>query len=256
MSTAPTQEVQFTANLQPAPACYPPDINGLLQLIAGGGLSGTIAQNAGGGIYVGSIPPSSSLTNKVWFKIDAAGRPIGTYMFYNGNWRKVYTGIGVGEVRSFAGPVSLFDATGRAIIGGDGINDLDGWAICNGNNGTPNMEAFTLVGGIWATATDGTGYTGWVTDADGLYWRSAGGSKRNTITAEYLPALHTPIYGVPLNATLTPGTDFFSPTCSTTAGADLICDQALLETPAPHAQVDMPKPLFVAVAFIMFIGYA
>src|SRR5258705_10100143 len=124
--------VTFSPNHQPAPACYPTDVNGFLDMLTtGGGLSGTIPDTAGGGVFVGSSPPSSALTNKVWYKTDAAGRPLGVYMFYNGNWRKVYTGAVIGEVRLYVGGYNgVFDGTGRGILGGD----LDGWVIMNGQN--------------------------------------------------------------------------------------------------------------------------
>jgi hypothetical protein len=128
-------DVTFTAVLQPAPACYPPDVNALAQLLATFMLKGTLPDNSGGGVFVGSIQPSSSITQKVWFQIDAAGRPIGIRMFYNGNWRLLYTGS-VGDVKPYARSLSgLVDGTGKGIMSGS----LDGWALCDGRNGTPNL---------------------------------------------------------------------------------------------------------------------
>jgi hypothetical protein len=175
--------VTFTPNHQPAPACYPADANKLLDMLTtGGGLSGTIPDSAGGGIYVGSSPPSSSLTQKVWFKTDAAGRPLGVFMFYNGNWRRVYTGQ-LSEIKIFGGNTAgYFDGTGRGVIGGD----YDGWALCNGNNGTYNLSDKFIVPGTWNGSQ-------WVSAVSGSN-AAAGGS--NTITPDNLPLLLTPTFGV------------------------------------------------------------
>jgi hypothetical protein len=175
--------VTFTPNHQPAPACYPSDVNGLLDMLTtGGGMSGTIPDTAGGGVFVGSSPPGSALTNKVWYKTDAAGRPLGVFMFYNGNWRKVYTGVAVGTIIMCYWYEGFFDGTGRGILGGD----YDGWAICNGNNGTINLQGFFPVGGATGESL-GLG-SGWFTDADGIAWRTLGGQKtRITLTMANLP---------------------------------------------------------------------
>lgn len=188
--------VTFTYNPQPAPACYPSDVNGLAQeLTTGGMLVGTIPDNAGGGVYVGSSPPSSALTNKVWYKTDAAGRPLGVFMFYNGNWRKVYTGVAVGEIRHFFGSNSYFDGSGRGIVGGD----LDGWAVCNGANGTPNLHGCNLKGGHLGVSV-GRG-DGWWSDMEtpGV-WVQSGGTwggpnSGHQITINNLPQLLYGIYG-------------------------------------------------------------
>jgi len=188
-------QVTFTPNPQPAPACYPSDVNGLLDMITtGGGISGTVPDTAGGGVFVGPNPPSSSLTNKVWYKTDAAGRPLGVYMFYNGNWRKVYTGAAYGEIRMFWYYSGMIDGTGRGVLGGD----MDGWALCNGQNGTPNLEGyFPVCGQQGETVGQASGQ--WFTDADGVAWRNSGGQRnRVQITMANLPPMvaHTHIQGI------------------------------------------------------------
>src|SRR6266404_3169251 len=152
--------VTFNPNHQPAPACYPSDVNGMLDMLTtGGGLSGTIPDTAGGGVYVGSSPPSSALTNKVWFKTDSGGRPLGIYMFYNGNWRKVYTGVALGTIIMCWWYLGFFDGTGSENISGAAGNTL-------------------------------------YTDIDGLAWRNQGGSKGpEYITRTKLPKLSTFAYG-------------------------------------------------------------
>lgn len=148
--------VTFTFNPVPAPACYPPDLNSLAkELTTGGILAGEIPDTAGGGVIVSSSVPASTLSSKVWFKIDTAGRPLGTYIFYNGNWRKVYTGL-PSEIRMFSGDWTIyFDGSGLGVVGGE----WDGWALCNGNNGTQNLaNRFIVCGeefsGEWLTIVD------------------------------------------------------------------------------------------------------
>jgi hypothetical protein len=134
-------DVTFTPVLQPAPACYPPNVNSLLTLIASQGLRGTVPDNSGGGVFVGPSPPSSSLTQKVWFQVDGAGRPLAI---------KMYLGS-VGDIKLSAyAPGSQVDGNGRGVIG----TLLDGWALCDGRNGTLNMQnLFPVCCDNWASLT-------------------------------------------------------------------------------------------------------
>jgi len=235
-------QVTLTSNPQPAPACYPSDVNAMLRLCAeGGGLSGTIPDTAGGGVFVGSSPPSSSLTNKVWFKTDGVGRPLGIFMFYNGNWRKVYTGVGYGEVRMYVGGGNVFDGSGRGIVGGD----FDGWALCNGNNGTPNLtDHFIVSGGFNGSA--------WVTSVDGVSSRTVGGTPGpHVISRSNLPQLNVEVFGDG-TGDRTSGNGHFVSGSNTTLGVGI---WPVLET-VGSPNTAMPLPQFYAVGFMMFVGYA
>jgi hypothetical protein len=235
--------VTFVANPQPAPACYPADVNGLLQMIAGGGLSGTIPDTAGGGIYVGSTAPSSALTNKVWFKTDGAGRPIGVYQFYNGNWRPVYSGW-YGEIRVFAGnPGGLFDGTGRGVIG----QPFDGWALCNGQNGTLNMANRFIVGSY---GFDGSG---WVTSVEGAA-KYNGGVGTTTLQSNNLPSLQTPSFGVMSGPITGGGGAFIGAENATFQNYWRVRDGSgnIVGGQVPFTNC----PPYYAFAFIQFIGYA
>jgi hypothetical protein len=211
-------------------------------LTTGGGMSGTIPDTAGGGVYVGSSPPSSALTNKVWYKTDGGGRPLGVYMFYNGNWRKVYTGVVFGEIRLYWGTFSVFDGTGRGLIGGD----ADGWAVCNGQNGTTNLEGYFPCGGSWNGSN-------WVTSTNGVTTNAGGARGPHMIDRTKLPALHTVAYGALVAA----------------AGAGAYAAANLGQTPVGTwplldasgnsidgaGQQPIPFPPFVAMALLQFIGY-
>jgi hypothetical protein len=216
-------------------------------LTTGGGISGTIPDTAGGGVYVGSSPPSSALTNKVWFKTDAAGRPLGVFMFYNGNWRKVYTGVVIGEIRFYVGASSVFDGTGRGIIGGD----ADGWALCNGNNGTPNYQDY-----FPCMSSSYVGGSGWQARPSGLAakpYAPAGGAGNYQIQTNNLPLLYANTRyrnvstggGSALNLLICDG--------SAAACPSYVYDQSGVET---GSQLFMDNaPPWIAMAAMMFIGY-
>jgi hypothetical protein len=201
-------------------------------------LSGSVPDNAGGGIFVGSAPPSSSITFKVWFKIDGAGRPLGAYQFYNGNWRKVYTGVGIGDVKMYYGNGGNFDGTGRGTVGGE----CDGWAICNGNNGTPNMSDGRFpAGGSW----------------NGSNWSSSGigaqgGVNGHQIAATDLPPLNVQAWGNTEGVTLTQARDIIA---LGGYGAEPISQWKVNETIGSPNNA-LPLPRYRVFAFIMFVGYA
>lgn len=246
MSSPPTNQVTFHANLQPSPACYPSDINGMLTLIANGGISGTIPANAGGGIFVGSTAPSSSLTNKVWFKIDAAGRPLGIYMFYNGNWRKVYAGVGYGEIKMYHGSGANFDGTGLGIIGGD----TDGWAICNGNYGTPNMTDMRFpAGGSWNGSA-------WTAPSVGGGRSARGGANGHQVQASDLPQLHVDAWAWPLTAQGGSGTNIQSISLANIGPPTHVFATWPVNETEGSPNNPLPLPQYNVFAFIMFVGYA
>jgi hypothetical protein len=243
--------VTFTFNPVPAPACYPPDFNGLAQeLTTGGVLVGTIPDTAGGGVFVGSSPPSSALANKVWFVTDSAGRPLGVKMFYNGNWRRVYTGA-LGDIKLYIGPFNgVFDGTGRGIVGGSGAYDEDGWAVCNGNNGTQNLEGYFPCGASWSGSA-------WVANPEGTGAIGSGGSRgRLTIQPNNLPGMHVsqPLYGAVgagCGFNLTSGGDGAGP-CGTSTSS--IMSNATGTAVGGQSPISM-LPLFIAMAYLQFVGY-
>jgi hypothetical protein len=218
-------------------------------LTTGGGISGTIPDTAGGGVYVGSSPPSSALTNKVWYKTDSGGRPLGVYMFYNGNWRKVYTGVAIGTIIMCWYYSGLFDGTGRGIIG----RDYDGWAMCNGQNGTPNLQGFFPACGAPGENVGQSAGT-WYTDADGVAWRNNGGQKtRITLTMANLPAMvaHSHIGGYTTGA----GTIGAALSTNDTAQADYQLPVRDVNNQPGLSQALPFQNLYIALGFLMFVGY-
>lgn len=235
-------EVTFTYTPQPAPACYPSDVNGMLALIAGGSVQGTIPDNAGGGIIVQPTPPPSSLSNKAWLKTDTAGRPLGWYAFYNGVWRRVYTGVAIGEIRIWSGPIAnIFDGTGLGAVGGD----LDGWALCNGQNGTPDLRDKFIVSansysGDWETLVDGTGAI-----------KHSGGISSFRIAAGNLPPL---VWGTGTGNRAQSG-----PNGATIDGGNIQLFYPITDNQGNATGANTPiysVPPFVAMGYILFVGYA
>lgn len=123
--------------------------------------------------------PSVDQQTLIWHKIDVDGRPLGTYVFYGGAWRKQYSG-NIGEIVFYSGDpgVDFAESGGKGTIGGD----WDGWQICNGNNGSPNLSDKFIVG---AKMDDqGIGYPTngpWKTTVGGTTQQS-GGQKDITLT--------------------------------------------------------------------------
>lgn len=246
--------VTFTPNPVPAPACYPSDVNGMLTLLTtGGGITGTIPDTAGGGVSVGSAAPSSALTNKVWFAVDAAGRPISVRLFYNGKWRPVYR-ASIGDVKLYFGAFnSVFDGTGLGIAHDQTVTpyDQEGWAVCNGQNGTPNLEGYFPCGASWNGSA-------WVANPEGTGAVGSGGARAQiTIQPNNLPAMYvrTGIFGAsgaPCGYNLSDGSDGpgacgLSPHSQVRSAGDApVGGQA----PISHTH------LFYAMAYIIFIGYA
>jgi len=74
---------------------------------------------------------------------------------YRNNWWQVYTGK-FGEIRTFCGPPGpYFDSSGYGIE----ATGWEGWAICNGNNGTVNLgHKFVVPGYRYASGQ------GWITN--------------------------------------------------------------------------------------------
>lgn len=133
--------------------------------------------------------PGVDQQDLVWHKIDVDGRPLGTYHFYGGAWRKQYSGK-IGEIVFYSGDpgVDFTEAGGKGTVGGD----WDGWQICNGNNGSPNLTDKFIVG---AKMDDlGVGYPTpngpWKTNVTGETAQT-GGANEVTLTeaTTYRPAL-------------------------------------------------------------------
>lgn len=106
---------------------------------------------------LGSTEPPPERRTDPWFKLDGAGRPVGFLYYYNGSWRRFYTET-PGDIKWFTGSGGDFDSTGLGKIN----TNQDGWALCNGQNGTVDLRDRFIVGAnqysssVWKTNIEGT----------------------------------------------------------------------------------------------------
>lgn len=176
-----TVTAQFGA---PDPNANPTTLGGVVTLLN----TLSLAEPVSGGPFtpyvISSTTPAVGDQDKAWFKIDGNGRPLGIYLFYSGNWRKLYRGNPT-ELRMFSGDPSVyFDNTGLGIVGGE----WDGWAICNGNNGTTNWsDSFPVFGRMDNTPISGYN-SGWQTNVTGGATKT-GGAANYAIKNSDLPSM-------------------------------------------------------------------
>lgn len=200
---------------------------------------------------VGATTPSVDDQDKVWHKLDGDGRPIGTYFFYRGNWRRLYNGS-TSEARVFTGDPSLhFDSTGLGTLGGE----WDGWAMLNGQNEQPDLSnKFVIAGNM---NNDGaTGYdSGWRTTIDGSP-QQTGGRAAFTLDADTTyrkarPEIKRFKWSADGN-TGRNGGNMLGDTSSPGVSEILLPEDTGKETPD---QISIVNP-FYAFALVGWIGYA
>ena len=249
------------------PTVAPITINELIDL-----LNILVATNLNGS-YIPYIlqtgTPGVDDQDKAWIELDSANRPRAIRTFYQGNWRRVYNGM-IGEVRGFTGapgygdPPALFNSTGLGNIG----LEYDGWAICNGENGTPNLTDKFIIGAHMDNSNGQQGYdSGWQTFVNGVDALKTGGEAKTMILPVHLPELasaleisgNEPNIGGPDHATAHVLVDrAYGATAHVARDAiDPIHYGADPNGTPPQPQEEFPVlPPFYALAFITFKGYA
>lgn len=169
------------------PNAAPMNINQMIDLL------NTLVTSEIQGTYIpyiiGNAEPGVDDRDKAWIQTDSQGRPLMIKVFYSGAWRRVYSGI-PGEVRGYTGDPSIdFDDDGKGNVGGN----WDGWQICNGNNGSPDLSDKFLIGGHMNDSGGHVGYnSGWQTFVNGDTDQKTGGVLEGKIklnaTNTYRPA--------------------------------------------------------------------
>lgn len=184
MNNPPPVITQFA---NPDPNAAPLNVTQLVQLL------NSLVSSAIQGSYIPYIiqtdPPGAQDHDKAWFKLDSNGKPVGVFIWYSGHWRRVYNGM-PGEIRGYTGnPGTDFDSDGKGIIEGN----YDGWHLCNGRDGTPNLTDKFLVGAHMDDSGGHSGYASghWQTFVDGMSDLQTGGVASNTLTTSdtYQPAI-------------------------------------------------------------------
>lgn len=194
----------------------------------------------------GTATPSADDQDKVWHRLDTNGKPIGTFLFFQGAWRKQYTGR-LGQICLYSGDPNFdFDATGRGRLEGDAgsTGEWDGWHLCNGQNGTQDFSDKFIVGGKRYNA-------GWETDVSGGPTKSGVGIHEITLTNDttYRPTRPA----IPVRHWTADGS-------TPNAGGGLIglgSEYNLLEADTgnttPNAIPTLPP--YLACAYVVFVGY-
>lgn len=196
----------------------------------------------------GSATPDVSNQDKVWHRVDGGGRPMGTYVYYSGAWRRQYIG-NPNQIVMYNGDPSVDFA------GTDGLGTVegewDGWALCNGNNGTVDLSDKFIVGSHMSDMT--IGYSGGAhkTSVSGSTTQS-GGVAEITLTNDntYRPARAAVAVGkweADGNTPNVGGTLWGSGSNQELLAADA-------GNTAPDAIATLPP--YYSLAFAQFVGFA
>jgi hypothetical protein len=214
---------------------------------------------------VGSATPNVTDQDKAWLKQDTQGRPIALMTFWRGNWRRVYNGM-LGEIRGYSGnPKDDFDDTGLGKIS----EQYDGWALCNGQNGTPDLSDKFILGGHMNDDDTNVGYDdGWqarITGPNGVTANyKTGGRFLETLGYNNLPILSNAT-GTEAPGLWIRGKEAKEDTAHT--DIEVLVDTHFANatshevniTPTPYGK-SPPDPIwslspFVAAGWIIFVGY-
>jgi len=248
---AATVTAQFS---NPDPSDNPTTLQGLFTLLNNHALAEPVSGGPFTPYVISSTTPAVADQDKAWFKVDANGRPLEVRLFYNGSWRRFYTGK-TGQVEMFSGNLTTyFDGTGLGLTG----LDWDGWAICNGNNGTTNLSNLFIVGAAMDNVGI-TGYTGthWQTNVTGTALQT-GGAANYAIVNNNLPNMTVYVSGrrYSSGAGNTPKRVLVD---GDYAGGDLTDPNPIAQfgaNPPANPQTSIPTtPPFYALAYCQWIGY-
>lgn len=248
----------------PDPNAAPVNITDLIQLL------NTLITSEIQGSYIpyiiDSITPGSDQQDFAWIQTDSVGRPIATKIYYNGNWRRIYNGM-LGEVRMYNGdPTIDFDTNGLGLVG----QTYDGWHICNGKDGTPDMSDQIVVGAHMNDADGHVGYnSGWQSFIDGVSDLKNGGAPSTLVLPKHLPPFDPVAGSAKVNLH---GAEYKADADHTPDAlplidvhyANLITHDVTIgfygsgpNDAPPVPQVPLPTlPPFTVRAFITFVGYA
>lgn len=206
-----------------------------------------------------SSTPAVSDQDRAWLKTDSAGRPLGIFIFYNGNWRKFYNG-NYGEVKLFIGNPTDFFENGVGKIG----TDWDGWSLMDGTASSFNWSDKFIVGGRMDNENSVTGWSGstWQSSVGGSA-QSEGGNPNYSLINNNLPAMKVQLQGKAGydDDDEDPADDPLAIVTGKYYGGNKTVDVATFGadpsgTPAV-AQVPIPTvPPFAVVAYCIWVGYS
>lgn len=190
----------------------------------------------------GSNTPAAEDHDKIWFRLDVSGRPMGTFIYYGGHWRRTQMGL-ANEYTFFTGnPATFFDVDGKGLVD----TDWDGWQLANGNNGTIDArDKFVEIGGTYSS--------GWKTNITGGSVAS-GGAASFALTTSNTPRPARPAVNVGKETADGLGPDSGGSLYGSNMSAATV---TLLSADAGVAgPTDVPTlPPFVVMALVKWIGY-
>jgi len=166
----------------------------LLQTVISGEIIGSYTP-----YILGHDTPSVDDQDKAWIELDTAGRAIAIKTFYAGAWRRVYNGM-IGEIRGYSGdPSADFNQVNGVYTSGKVGERYDGWYLCNGLNGTPNLSDKFLLGAAMDNVGKDGYSNGWqaaITGPDGtVQGYKTGGRFIETLIQDNLPLLSNAVPG-------------------------------------------------------------
>lgn len=218
--------------------------------------------DSGPAFSIGAAPPATD-TGGLYIHVPTPPSPprARTYVPSVAYWEQIYTGQ-PDEVRMLVQDTSGdFDSTGLAIMG----TDWYGWALCNGNNGTINLQNKFVVAGYDYNET--TGY--WVTNI-GSQQDSGGGQTGGSAQVGTTPIdlsnggfvnFQINLWNLPLLNVFVPYNGEYA-SGGNTLGAPIGPGTGDQEITIPFTnQAQMVGalisriPHFVAVGYVQFVGY-
>lgn len=198
--------------------------------------------------------PGADQRDLAWIQLDTQGRPIALKTFYNGHWRRIYNGM-LGEIRGYNGnPTNDFDTNGLGKIG----LTYDGWHLCNGKDGTPDLSDRFLIAAHMNNASV-SGYQGgeWVTTEVKTAGEHTGGFREITLNESNtyrpdIPAVRERLWSATGNAPQPHTGDLWGVKSGTDSENDNIAP-AIPGNTTPEA-INIINP-YIALAYIIFVGY-
>jgi hypothetical protein len=167
---------------------------------------------------------------------------------YRGGWWQLYTGK-PGEIQCLMGyPSGYFDGSGRGIE----YSGWEGWQLCNGQNGSPDLHSFFVVPGY---RFDGAG---WITNIAGYDAYGNPGGRTFQIF----------VYNFPIVSVWINSTDFFKRTNAGVGGLWSVWQPTIptdshsaawyyyLDNWQQMQQIPISRiPPYIALGYAMFIGF-
>lgn len=238
----------------PDPDAAPLNITQLVQLL------NTLISSQIVGSYIPYViqhgEPGVNDRDKAWIYVDTQGRPIETRIWWdNGSaWRRVYNGM-IGEVRGYRGnPGVDFDSDGLGHIGGT----YDGWHLCNGKDGVPDLSDRFLIAAHMNNNTVAGYQSGqWVTTEVDEAGQHTGGFREITLNNDntYRPAREK-VHAQRMTADGN-GPDPAGALLGVGSGGtqyDLLGGEGDTGNTEPQA-INIINP-FIALGYITFVGYS